>query len=259
MEIALFHIKRACRYRVQLFMDIANVMLNFLVQYYLWTAVLSSNRLFFEDKNRMIVYYFYISLLSVLMRCNASDIADAFKNGKMDRELIRPVNVFALKMYENIFSNLFLFLCSFPLLSLLTFLGFGMKMQVNMNGLLLFLLAVFPGYLLHYCLYFLVGLTALLIDEVWAIRGIVGFCMNMIAGYYLPVEMFPDWISKALEYTPFYYIYYFPTLIISNFRSLEKGELLWKYILMSGWVLILLGISQFAFKKLVKNYTAYGG
>ena len=105
MEIALFHIKRACRYRVQLFMDIANVMLNFLVQYYLWTAVLSSNRLFFEDKNRMIVYYFYISLLSVLMRCNASDIADAFKNGKMDRELIRPVNVFALKMYENIFSN----------------------------------------------------------------------------------------------------------------------------------------------------------
>ena len=67
MEIALFHIKRACRYRVQLFMDIANVMLNFLVQYYLWTAVLSSNRLFFEDKNRMIIYYFYISLLSVLM------------------------------------------------------------------------------------------------------------------------------------------------------------------------------------------------
>ena len=124
-------------------MEIANVMLNFLVQYYLWTAVLSSNRLFFEDKNRMIVYYFYISLLSVLMRCNASDIADAFKNGKMDRELIRPVNVFALKMYENIFSNLFLFLCSFPLLSVLTFLGFGMKMQVNMNGLLLFLLAVF--------------------------------------------------------------------------------------------------------------------
>ena len=49
-------------------MDIANVMLNFLVQYYLWTTVLSSNRLFFEDENRMSVYYFYISLLSVLMR-----------------------------------------------------------------------------------------------------------------------------------------------------------------------------------------------
>lgn len=258
-EIAYFHIKRACRYKVELFIEIINVVLNFCVQYYLWSTVLKENNLFFDTENEMIIYYFMVSVLSVLLRCNASDIADAFKNGRMDREIIRPINVFILKMAENIFSNLFLFICSFPVLFGLAFVCFHARMGLDIINLTIFSFSIIWSYIIYYCTYFLVGLMALVIDEVWAIRGIVGFCINMVAGYYLPLDMFPDIISNILEYTPFYYMYYFPALLINNFEMLSYEEVIIRCLIMIIWAFILWGISQYAYKKLIKNYAAFGG
>lgn len=258
MELALFQVKKAWRYKMQLIMDIFNVILNFCVQYYLWKTVLANNSLYFNNIDGVILYYFFVGLLSVLLRCNASDIADAFKHGKMDRELIRPIKLFEMKMIENVHSNLFLFILTFPLL--LCIVIFGCKYifnSLNLFTVILFLISAGFGYFIYYCIDFLIGLLALLIDEIWAIRGVVTFCINMISGYYLPIGMFPYLVTRVLEYTPFYYIYYFPTIIISE--SLSWSFIGVRFGIMLLWTLLLYIFSKLIFKKLIKYYTAFGG
>lgn len=258
-EIALYQIKRACRYRTQLCVEILDVILNFLVQYFLWNVVLKEKSLYFTNVSSMILYYFMISTISILFRCNAADIADDFKNGRMDRELIRPIRLFEIKMAENVFGNLFLFFCTLPILLFLVFGIFGVKMKISLITFLLFIFSIILGYLIYYCIYFLVGLTALLIDEVWAIRGVVTFCVNMAAGYYLPLGMFPEPVMKVLEATPFYYIFYFPTTIIMEENGVVSKEVVTKLFVMVAWEAILMVVSKAVFQKLVKLYSAYGG
>lgn len=259
IEIALFHVKRTCKYKMQLFIEIINVILHFLVQYFLWMMILGQNYLFFEDANQMIIYYFFISILSVLLKCNAADIADAFKNGRMDRELIRPISLFEMKMAENVYSNLFLFMCTFPVLFILAFLCFQANFNVNVMNIITFVVSVVGAYIIYYCMDFIVGLMALLIDEIWAVRGIVGFCINMVAGYYLPIEMFPDTVISFIEYTPFYYIYYFPAKLIREVEMEFTLDIMMNWLMMFMWAILLFYLSKKVFSILIKKYTAFGG
>lgn len=258
IEIVLFQIKKASKYKMQLFMDITNVILNFFVQYFLWKTVLANNDVYFDNLNEVIVYYFIIAVLSILLKCNASDIAEAFKHGRMDREIIRPIHLFEMKMLENIYTNLFLFICIVPILLILIIVeckaDFGL---LNFISILMFLISACFGYFIYYCMDFLIGLMALLIDEVWAIRGVVSFCINMVAGYYLPIGMFPARVIKFLEFTPFYYIYYLPTALITDQNTLS--HVVSKFITMVIWATILFIISKVAFRRLIKRYTAFGG
>lgn len=258
IEIALFQIKKACKYKMQLFMDIINALLNFVVQFFLWKIVLANKKVYFDNENGVILYYFIITILSVLLRCNASDIAESFKHGKMDREIIRPIHLFEMKMLENIYTNLFLFFCIFPILLITAIAGckgnFG---SLNWVSIFMFLISVCFGYFIYYCVDFLIGLMALLIDEIWAIRGVVSFCINMVAGYYLPLGMFPAKIIKFLEFTPFYYIYYWPTILITEQSNLIYFS--YKFATMILWSIILFIISKNVFKRLIKRYTAFGG
>lgn len=258
IEIVLFHIKKASKYKMQLFMDVINIILNFYVQFFLWKTVLASNNVYFDNLNGVILYYFIIAILSILFKCNASDIAEAFKHGRMDREIIRPIHLFEMKMLENIYTNLFLFFCTFPILLIIAIVGCkGDFSSINWISLIMFFFSVCFGYFIYYCIDFLIGLMALLIDEVWAIRGVVAFCINMVAGYYLPIGMFPAKVIKLLEFTPFYYIYYWPTVIITEQSKLT--HLFNKFIIMILWFVILFFISKVIFGKLIKRYTAFGG
>lgn len=258
MEIVLFQIKKASKYKMQLFMDVINVVLNFSVQYFLWKTIMTDHSLYFDNLNEVILYYFIIAVLSVLLKCNASDIAEAFKHGRVDREIIRPIHMFEMKMLENIYTNLFLFICTFPILLVLVIVGCkGDFSSFNFVSIVMFLISICFGYFIYYCIDFLIGLMALLIDEIWAIRGVVSFCINMVAGYYLPIGMFPAQVITLLEFTPFYYIYYFPTLLITGQRSLSFVAN--KFAVMIVWSMTLYVISKVVFKRLIRRYTAFGG
>lgn len=258
MEIVLFQIKKASKYKMQLFMDIVSVILNFFMHFFLWKTVLINNNVYFNHLNDMVIYYFVIAVLSILLKCNASDIAEAFKHGKMDREIIRPIHLFEIKMLENIYTNIFLFFCTFPILLIMVIVGCkGDFRSLSLVSVFMFLVSACFGYFIFYCIDFLIGLMALLIDEVWAIRGVVSFCINMVAGYYLPIEMFPEKVINFLEFTPFYYIYYWPVKLITGSSSIISLHN--KFFTMLVWAIILFIISKIVFKRLIKRYTAFGG
>ena len=243
---------------MQLVIEIVGVCLNYVMQFFIWKTVMADQRLFFQDESNMAMYYYAISLLSIVYKCNAADIGEAFKQGRLDKELIRPIQLFDLKIIENLYSNISVLLLAFPLLSAIFFLSVNRNLTtISAKDGIVFLVCIIMGYLICFCIDFIVGTVALIIDEIWAIRGVISFCIRMISGFFVPLALFPDWFLRVIEYTPFYYIYYFPTIVLTKTVSIDcLGE---KVFFLLFWTVFLFIMAKWIYKKLIKLYTAYGG
>nr|MCR4913003.1 hypothetical protein [Lactobacillus sp.] len=120
-EIIVYQLKKIHKYKLQIVTNIINVLLNFLVQFYMWKIVLSSKTTVFQKMDDVVCYYFSVAILSILVNSTASEMGELFKHGKMDKELVRPVNLFFFKIKENIAFNFCMAMYVVPIFSILVF------------------------------------------------------------------------------------------------------------------------------------------
>jgi ABC-2 type transport system permease protein len=72
-----------------------------------------------------------------------------------------------------------------------------------------------------------------------------------------PLDLLPAPVFHALKFLPFYYQMYFPAAIFTgrlSFADAESG-----LGLELGWVLVLLALTEFLWRRGLRRHTAVGG
>lgn len=95
------------------------------------------------------------------------------------------------------------------------------------------------------------------IINVWSIATIKKVFINLLAGAFLPIWFFPDWLRAIVAFTPFESIYFLP---VQNYLgNLSLGEIAIGFTKQIIWLIILFVIGNLLYRKGKKRLIIQGG
>jgi len=185
-------------------------------------------------------------------------ISEDIRNGLINQFLLKPINYFGYRL--SIFAAARLVsgtLLLVPLAVALPFLHSYLVFPHEIWRLELGVPAVMLSALVQFSIAYCFGLlTFWLLD----IQGFVILSMAVeavLGGQMFPLDLLPAPIFHAVRYLPFYYQMYFPAAIFTG--RIERGDAINGLGLEFGWVLILLALTQFLWRRGLRRHTAVGG
>ena len=76
------------------------------------------------------------------------------------------------------------------------------------------IVALLLGHILFSLIFAIIGFTAFIFVEVWALRRLLEDTVQFLSGALLPIALFPDPLKKIAEILPFHYLYDFPLQLL---------------------------------------------
>jgi ABC-type uncharacterized transport system permease subunit len=124
-----------------------------------------------------------------------------------------------------------LFARAIPLL-LFSIFFFGITPDVNMYKILQFLPAYLISFLLFLSFGFLISSLAFYFTEVFSFYILNSALITLLSGAVIPITMFPESFIGIISWTPYPYLYYYPTAILLDMpMSFSYNELLIRYFI----------------------------
>lgn len=117
-------------------------------------------------------------------------------------------------------------------------------------------LAVAGAWLLHFCVNALIGLAALVAEEVTPFEWIYQKLVFILGGMLIPLDFYPSWLQTLSKFLPFAYMMYGPARLFVGFDlhlflQIIGGQILWLGLL--GSLLVL------AFSRGMRRLAINGG
>lgn len=228
----------------------------FFVKYNLWSSVYESSDFApiagysFEE---MISYHGWAFITGLMIQTHsAANLSEDIRLGKISTYLIYPFNFWEFHLAGFIaFQVLQAVITTVTTLSL-----FAMTPLVfpDLTGLL-----QVAGYSLYisffwYSIQYITGILAFWLEETWILRVMFQIIAAFLSGAIIPLELFPSWFAKALDYTPFPYLAHYPIKIALGHESLSLYPVVIIAVYLVGTVLL----ASYLWKKGVRLYTAAG-
>ena len=229
----------------------------FLIKYNIWVSI-------FELQGRegiggyslqgMIEYQAWVLIVMLIAQSHMSiDIAEDIRYGRISSYLLYP---FEFGKYH---------IASFmSFQSIQFFAGAVALCFLLMSGLLtnLALLPFITGVLfcvlvgiLWFEFQFLFGIVAFWLEQTWVLRAMFINVSQFFSGAIIPLELYPEWLRRLLEYSPFPSMTYIPVRILSGeFQGSIGGA----FLLVLIWIVVLRFVVQFVWRRGVRLYSAAG-
>ena len=159
-------------------------------------------------------------------------LAGKILNGDFVLDLIKPVNLIWFSYLKSLGSVIAqILLQTIPLLVIFSPVIYSVTIWGRLG---LCVLALLLGHILFSLIFAIIGFTAFVFVEVWALRRLLEDIVQFLSGALLPIALFPGPLKKIAEILPFHYLYDFPLqllldkdiaqiIIINNFA----GILVW--------------------------------
>ena len=246
-------------YRTSFIMWRVRIILQLLTMYFLWLAILSSDRLLLGyTQSGMLTYILGTSLVtSIVLSSRSYAVGEEINSGNLLNFLIRPINYFTYWFSKDIGDKTLNIIFSiFELIILFFILHPPLFFQTKIIYLILFLFSISIALVNYFFFNILLGLVGFWSPEVWAPRFIFITLLSFFAGGLFPLDILPKSIFHILQLLPFTYFLYFPLKIYLG--SLSVNEILFGLFISSAWTFILYSIVRFIWSKGLKVYTAYG-
>ena len=204
-------------------------------------------------------YYLLLMLTSTLLHVHIEEEVAEYdiKEGKLSTYLLKPFSYlgfkflteFPYRLLQTSFAVLIFIAISifYPRL-----LGIDLTFQ-NITWLI-------PVFMLAYGISFLfkmiIGLITFRMTDYHGLQELVFVTLLVLAGFVMPIEFYPQFISKFAYMTPFPYMIYYPVLVLQGkLLPFELAKLLLNQLL---WVSLLYLIYRSLWVKGIKKYTAIG-
>ena len=120
-----------------------------------------------------------------------------------------------------------------------------------------FVASLAMGFLLGFLIEALIGLISFWFLEVSSLLFIYMMLNFFLSGHMIPLDLLPEVVFNAIEYLPFKYLAYTPAAIMLGRYS--HAELAEQLLIELAWVMGLLIINRYTFKRGVRRYGAFGG
>ena len=228
VEFAKVAFSREATYREEVFTHIGSIALRVYLFYALWSALYANNgpsQVFsFQD----IITYATLSLLIGLIYNVQGPyvVREKIREGNIAIDLMRPISVpwyvFADTVGQAGFA-LAQIIVALPIaIGLLALTGTHLSLPPSPLMGLAFLVSVILGFLVNFFLDLLMATITFWTMEIFGFQLMVQFITSLLAGAYVPIQFFPDWIKPFALASPFAAIYNAPlSIYLGKYQGTE--------------------------------------
>jgi ABC-2 type transport system permease protein len=209
-------------------------------------------------------YMLYYLLVPIIL--NLTDGRTIFKftlairDGSLSRDLLKPYPPLLIFIIETIARNTvqLLYLIPITFSGLLFFKDRLPDLNLTLQTVLLFALAIVSGFLIRMLVAGTIALLGFWIENVTTLNLVLnGGVWALLGGMIVPVATFPEKIRILAGYLPYRYMLSFPIEVLSgklNLDQIGKG-----FAVTGVWAIVFLLLIKFIWRRGLKVYTAYGG
>lgn len=210
-------LKQAMAYRVAFFTSFFAELIKIFVLFGVWTVVFQSQTMVAGFSYEMMITYLLISQTVNNIYAFKNDasrlIAQKIKKGNIVFDLLRPVNFFNARLFENIGQTVLQLLFSFVALFVFKLLIPKFALPKSFLYCFLFLISLVPGYIIMFSVSAMSGFLTFWLMNNWGIRNTRIAIIGFFSGALVPLSALPQWMQGIMNILPFKAIVYTPTMI----------------------------------------------
>lgn len=215
---------------------VANVTFGFLKVSVLTAAVAAGGGELGGYDRAAIIAYAWLSqaLLGSVNLFGRTDLADRIKDGSVAVDLLRPLDVQTATTAQELGRALFQIVPrGLPIIALGVLVG-GMRLPTDPGTLALGVTSAVLAVLLSYLLVYLVAASGFWTVETRGVQVLYMIVSGFLAGLFVPITLFPDWLFALAVATPFPSLLQVPIDVISG--RVTGGAALGAVALQVAWV-----------------------
>jgi ABC-2 type transport system permease protein len=261
LKISKMSWQRNLAYRLNFVMWRLRTLILRLGSFFFWFAVYRFNdQVGIYSESMMLTYILLSSVLhSLVLASQSFHIAQDIATGRLNYRLIRPLSylksMLALDLGDKL-SNLFFLI--FELLFIFLLFRPPFFIQTQPFYLFAFLAIVVLALFIYFYLSLLVSLITFWYPEDygWPARFLFMVINQFLSGGVMPLDILPSFLFNILRFLPPSFFIFFPLKVYLG--NIAPKEVFQGILLMFFWLLVLKFVSQFTWRKGLKNYTAVG-
>jgi ABC-2 type transport system permease protein len=184
-------------------------------------------------------------------------VSEEIRNGEMNRYLIRPVPYGAYRAIAFCgYNTVFITVLTVPA-AVVIFLLRDTLLFTGWGNIALAIAAAAIGYWIQFLIVYCWALSAFWWDEVSGVFFIYVQASKFVSGEMIPVDFLPAPVLGFLTWLPFTNIVWFPVQIYLG--RLDDAAIVHGFIVGIVWVILLMLLARYLWKRGVLKYCAYGG
>lgn len=233
--------------------------LTILTRYYIWLAAIPVGMTLFGYSQKTILTYVIGTAIleAIVFSSRAAEIGDDINSGNLSQFLLRPMNYFGYWFSRDMGDKAMnIVFCAGEVLILYFLLRPPLFAQTDMLVVVAFLLAVILATILYFSFSVLLGMIGFWSPEIWAPRFIFIILVNALSGGLFPLTMMPPSLYRLFQLSPFPYLMFFPLNIYLG--KVPREQILLGFVVCIFWIGVMYWFVLRAWKKGIKQYTAYG-
>lgn len=231
----------------------------FLATAWLWLAVYGTKSSGGYDSSSILFYVIVAAMIGdFVVQDNQESVAEEIVSGRLNGYLVQPISHFWSHFVISLPPRLFV-LAAAPV-KLLVFVALFSQARFaapqDPARWLFFAASLALAVLLFCVLDYLTGILAFWFYRAAGVRWAVNLLWVFGSGAYIPLGLLPNWLGRALLFTPFPSLIYAPVAQLVGPESFDTRLLL---ILEQGvWIAVLFGLVRLFYKAGIKRYEAVG-
>lgn len=222
----------------------------------LWIYLYRDSR---EMTEYMIMYTVLSNVISLFyLNRIAQLIGDKITDGSITVDLMKPCPF----LYANYMQCLGNLAADFLLKGLPIILFFGFFLvryadRIIVKQIPAALLAVVMGHFLYMLIFTVIGMSAMVFLEIWAIQRIIRDVIQFLSGSFIPLSLFPDVLFRINQFLPFRFLFSFPLELMLNERKLS--EQIENFSVLSVWLIFFIFLVWWMERRLTAKLIIQGG
>jgi len=112
------------------------------------------------------------------------------------------------------------------------------------------------GLMFNACFQYFIGILSFKIVDTIFLRYTLGNIIAFLTGSMVPLSLLPKTALSVLEFVPFTHILFTPAMLLTGQMSIKEG--LSGFAVLSVWTIIMLAVTQYAYRHLRVKYDGVG-
>ena len=239
-------------------------------QVFLWTAVFAATTrpdIAGYTRNDIVAYY----LLTMLTRAFSSmpglagGISRSIRDGSVKKYLVQPVDYVAFLLAARKAHKLVYYAVAFLPFAIVFFLCRGFfPPPPDAATIGAFLLSLILSFLLGFFMEATLGMLGFWVLETSSIVFAYMLVQYLLSGHMFPIDMLAGIplgagvsLADVVRWLPFEYTAYFPAAVWLG--KVRGWSLVRDLAVQAGWVLVMIGVCRFVWRRGTRRYSAFGG
>ena len=251
-------LSRTLNYKINfLLMVVIPILVFFTIKYNLWNSIYATNSyraIKGYSLSKMIEYQFWILIFELFVRSHffSYNISSDIRLGRISSFLLYPFDFlnYQLSLFlSNKLIQLFIGIFSLSLAFAFGWIQIPSVYILFKGGVFIFMVSAF-----WFFTQLLIGFISFWLEETWSINVSVRFISAFFSGSIIPLDLYPEIVSKILFWTPFPYLIYIPAKILMG----EAVNVGFSFFILFVWSFFMFFCTQWVWKKGLKLYTGAG-